>query len=76
MVNFNSLNAHEKPQYLDLVQRIRMDPPLLPRPARDHIPLVRERVTVALNYSIDNGLLPDIHVDRSKIDGTNKYFHT
>ena len=73
MFTINSLNPHEKNQYRELVSKIRADLPFSPKLARDHVPLVRGRVCVALNHSIDHGLEADIRVDRSS--PIDLYYH-
>lgn len=72
MVTFNSLLPDEKHQFSELCSKIRADLPFSPKRASDYVTLVRGRVCVALNHSIDNGLA-DIRVDRSGL--VDKYFH-
>ncbi len=70
-----TLNIPEKAQYRTLIEAIRADAPANPRPARDHVPLVRGRVCVFLNQQISSHAqdIRDIKVLRN---GTvNLYFH-
>lgn len=69
----NNLNAAEKVQYSELLSKIRRDLPFSPKPARDHVPLVRGRVCIALNYDIDHGIITDVKVDRSR--SVDQYYH-
>lgn len=67
------LNVHEQAQYNQLLAAIRSDIPFNKQPARTYNPLIRGRVCVALNQSIDSGAVVDIRVDRSEM--IDRYFH-
>lgn len=67
------LNASEMRQFQDLIKLIRSDPPHTPRPAREHIDLIRGRVCVYLNQMIDRKAIQDVFVNRS--GPVDLYYH-